>query len=134
MKRLIVAAVGLIGGAAAADDLRGVDRLLCATSQVIICAEEGDCFTVSAWEIDVPEFLVVDLKNKMLSMTKASQENRTSPITTLSRTDGNIFLQGIEGGRAFSFVIDEETGRVTVAVSRDGLTVTVFGACTDTDV
>jgi hypothetical protein len=67
-------------------------------------------------------------------MTKASQENRTSPITTLSRTDGNIFLQGIEGGRAFSFVIDEETGRVTVAVSRDGLTVTVFGACTDTDV
>ena len=32
-----------------------------------------------------------------------------------------------------SFVIDEATGRMTVAVSRDGLSVSVFGACTDTD-
>lgn len=28
----------------------------------------------------------------------------------------------------------EETGRLTVAVSRNGLSVTVFGACTDADI
>jgi len=134
MKRLVVASVGLFGGIAAADDLRGVDRLLCAAAEVTVCGEGIDCFTVPSWEIGVPEFIVVDIKGKMLSTTKASQENRTTPITALSRADGNIYLQGIEAGRAFSFVIHEETGLVTVAVSRDGLTVSVFGVCTDADI
>jgi hypothetical protein len=134
MKRLVIASAGLIGTVAAADDLQGIDRLLCAVSQVIVCAEQSECFTVLAWEIGVPEFVVVDLDKKTLSTTKASQENRTTAFTTLSRTDGNIYLQGMENGRAFSFVIHEETGNVTVAVSRDGLTVTVFGVCTDADI
>lgn len=134
MKRLVVASAGLLGSIAAADDLRGVDRLLCATAAVIVCAEEVECFTIPAWEIDVPEFVVIDLDGKMLSTTKASQQNRSTPIAAISRADGNIYLQGIEGGRAFSFVIHEETGHVTVAVSRDGLTVTVFGACTDAEI
>ena len=53
-----------------------------------------------------------------------------TPIRSLSREDGLIVLQGIEAGRAFSFVIDEESGMVSVAVARDGLTVSIFGACT----
>jgi hypothetical protein len=100
----------------------------------MVCAEGGECFPVPAWEIDIPEFVVVDTRNKTLSTTKASQLNRTTPITALSRADGNLYLQGIEGGRAFSFVIHEETGHVTVAVSRDGVTVSVFGVCTDADI
>jgi len=134
MRRLVVASAGLLGSIAAADDLRGVDRLVCAAAEVVVCAEDLECFTVPAWEIDVPEFIVVDIKNKMLSTTKGSEQNRSTPIAALSRTDGNIYLQGIEGGRAFSFVIHEETGQVTAAVSRDGLTVSVFGVCTDADI
>lgn len=42
-------------------------------------------------------------------------------------------LEAIDFGRAFNFVIDEVTGRMTVAVTLDGLSVTVFGACTDAD-
>jgi len=39
-------------------------------------------------------------------------------------------LQGVEGGRAFSFVISEATGSLSVAVAtKDGAT-TVIGACT----
>ncbi len=40
-------------------------------------------------------------------------------------------LQGIEDGRVFGFVIDEESGVLTVSVARDGISVSVFGACTD---
>ena len=39
-------------------------------------------------------------------------------------------LQGFENGRAFSFLIAEKTGRASIAVARDGLGVSVFGACT----
>ena len=134
MKRLVVASAGLIGSVAAADNLQGVDRLLCATAQVIACVEQDDCYTIAAEDLDVPEFVVVDIRGKTLSTTKASAQNRSTPIASLIRSDGNIYLQGIEGGRAFSFVIHEETGHVTAAIARDGVAVTVFGVCTDADI
>ena len=86
------------------------------------------------WELSIPDFVVIDTKKKTVSTTKASQLNRSTSFAKVEKQDGLIYLQGIEGGRAFSFVIDEATGRMTVAVARDGLSVTVFGACTDTDI
>ena len=52
----------------------------------------------------------------------------------MSRTGGKIFLQGVENGRAFSFLINEATGSLTVAVSRDGVAVAAFGSCTNAKV
>lgn len=135
MKRPVLASLGLlIGAAAAADTVRDVDRLLCAAGQIRACIEDEECYAIPAAEVDVPDFVLIDLENRVLSTTRASQENRTTAIATVSRADGLIYLQGIDSGRAFSFVIDEATGRLTVAVSRDGLSVTVFGACTDANV
>ena len=52
------------------------------------------------------------------------------PVNSLSRKDGQIFLQGVENGRAFSLVINEQTGVLSAAVARENTTVSVFGACT----
>ncbi len=135
MRKLSVTlALIFIGSASFADDLSGLDRFLCSTSQVSVCFEDGDCIQFSTFEADVPQFVVVDTKKKLISTTKASGENRSTPIRSMERDDTTIFLQGLESGRAFSFVIDEGTGLLTAAVSRDGLTVSVFGACTDTDI
>ena len=76
---------------------------------------------------------LVDTKKRTVSTTKASGLDRSTEFTMLKREDGLISVQGVEAGRAFSFVIDELTGRLTAAIARDGLTVTVFGACTDAD-
>ena len=131
MKRsMLMSACLLSCGAALADNLQGVDRLLCATGEIVLCVEGDECYAVLAADIGVPDFVIVDLEAKTLSTTEASQQNRMTPIANISRSEGRIFLQGIERGRAFSFLIDEVTGRVTVAVSRDGATVSVFGACT----
>ena len=46
--------------------------------------------------------------------------------------DGMIVIQGVERGRAFSFLIVEETGMVSIAVAREGEGILVFGACTPT--
>ncbi len=135
MKRYSLTCILILAASAAnADNLENSDRLLCSTSTIRVCLEDGDCYDTHPWEANVPQFLVVDTKKMTLSTTKASDENRSSPIDTLQREDGKIILQGIEAGRAFSFVIDEFTGLVTVAVSRDGLSVSVFGACTDADI
>jgi hypothetical protein len=135
MRKTITAATVLaIFSPALADDVTDSDRLLCSASEVTVCFESSDCVEVMPWELDMPQFIVVDLKKKTLSTTKASGENRSTPIRTLQRDDQEIILQGVEAGRAFSFVIDELTGLLTVAVARDGLSVSVYGACTDADI
>ena len=123
----------LAGGLAHADNLEGVDEMICAAAQVQICIENDTCYSATPAELDVPDFVVIDTRKKTISTTKASNQNRSTEFTSVEKLDGLIYLQGVEGGRAFSFVIDEATGRMTVAVSRDGLSVSVFGACTDTD-
>ena len=134
MKRAIIAsAAALMSSGALADNLANLDRLLCATGQIVLCVEEDECYPVLPWDVGVPDFVVVDLKGKMLSTTKASEENRTTAIASVNRTNGLIYLQGSELGRVFSVVIDEATGRMTAAVARDGATVSVFGACTSAD-
>jgi hypothetical protein len=134
MKKLMIALAALGTGALAqADQLNGVDEFLCAAAQVQICIEGDTCYTASAWELDVPDFVVIDLAQKKVSTTKASGLNRSTSFTSASRSNGQIVLQGLEAGRAFSFVIDEATGRITVAVARDGIAVNIFGVCTGTD-
>ena len=44
--------------------------------------------------------------------------------------DDAFYLQGVERGRAFSFVINKSTGFMSAAIAREFLTVTGFGACT----
>ena len=134
MKKLAIAVAGILtGGLAQADNLEGVDEMICAASQVHICLENDTCYSATPAELDVPDFVVIDTGKKTISTTKASNENRSTSFTSAGKSDGLIYLQGIEGARAFSFVIHEATGRMTVSVARDGLSVTVFGACTDTN-
>ena len=134
MRRIYIAFVGLfVAGAAGAENLEDVDEMVCATATTKLCLETGECYTAMPWELSLPEFVVVDLDKKKISTTKSSSENRSTEVTMVETEEGVIFLQGVERGRAFSFVIDEMTGRMTAAVSRDGLSITVFGACTSTD-
>jgi hypothetical protein len=134
MKKLFFAALGLaVSTTVAAEDVTGVDRLVCAAGQAQICLETGECYDATPWELSVPDFVIIDTKKGVISTTKASGEDRSTKFTKSDRKEGLITLQGVEGARAFSFVIHAATGRMTAAIARDGLSVTVFGACTATD-
>lgn len=125
-------ALGVLGAptTASADDLTGAQSLLCTPLEVSVCTEDTDCVVSNALDLNLPQFLEIDLKGKRMATTKASGEDRSTPIRTLERENGLIYIQGIESGRAFSFVISESTGLLSVAVARDGKAVSVFGACT----
>ena len=131
MKKLLFACLGLtISAVVAAEDVTDVTRMVCSSGQAQICLETGDCYAAVPWELAVPDFVIIDTKKETIATTKASGLNRSTEFTKIERKDGLIHLQGVEGGRAFSFVIHEKTGRLTAAIARDGLSVTVFGACT----
>ena len=127
---LVVLALLGLSAAVLADDLAGADRFVCAPAQVNICTENGLCESVMPWEVNVPRFLDFDLKKKRIGTTEASGENRVTPIQSMHEQEGAIYLQGVEQGRAFSIVIDRASGVMSVAVARQYLTVTGFGACT----
>lgn len=127
-----ITALLFAASAACAEDLTGVDEFVCAAGQAQICVEADTCYPTTAWELSMPEFVVIETARGTISTTRASGLNRSSRFRTHERADGLIFLQGIEGGRAFSFVIHEASGQMTATVARDGAVVTVFGFCTDT--
>ena len=104
--------------------------MLCTAVQATVCDDAANCVIENPWDLNIPQFLEINLRDKTVSTTKASGENRSTPIRTLLREDGLIVLQGVEGGRAFSFVIEEKSGLLSAAVAREGKTVSVFGACT----
>ena len=131
--RITTCAVALAAMSAAVlrgDDVTGRDRLLCTAVQSTQCTPDGECRSAPPWELNIPQFLEVDLKNKTATTTKASGENRSSPIGNVSREGGMIVFQGVQNERAFSFVISESTGMASIAVAREGSTVSIFGACT----
>jgi hypothetical protein len=134
MKNFAIACAGLLASSIAlAENLEDTDELLCAAARAQICFENGECFEAAPWELSIPDFVVIDTKKKSISTTKASGEDRTSPFTSVDRENGTIHLQGKEAERIFSFVINESTGHMTVAIVRDGVSVNIFGVCTDTD-
>ena len=127
---VISALVLLVPQIAVAENVSGADVMICSGVEATVCSIELGCEIGAPWLWGIPEFVEIDLKAKKVSTTAASGANRETPITSLVRSDGRIFLQGVERGRAFSFVIGEETGLLTAAVARDEITVSVFGACT----
>jgi len=128
---LVVASVALVGaGTLAAEPVNGATRILCSSTNLGVCVDTGECEVGPAWTLDVPEFIEVDLAKKTLSSTEASGRNRVSHVVNMNRDGGSIVLQGVENGRAYSIAIEESTGRMTAAVTRDWLGVIVFGQCT----
>lgn len=131
LARLSIALLVLAAPASVwADNLTGASTFLCTAVQTSRCGAEGDCVTAPPWTLNVPQFIIVDLDDKELRTTEASGENRITPLKNVERKEGVLFLQGVQGGRAFSFVIAEETGMASVAMATDGFGVMVFGACT----
>lgn len=113
-----------------ADDLTGASRILCTCVQATRCLEGGDCVIDLPWNMNIPQFIEIDLASKRMSTTPASGENRATVADTLRREKGKIVLQGFENGRAFSIFVDEVSGMLSAAVAADGQAVAVFGACT----
>lgn len=115
---------------AIADSVKDAGRLLCVPGNVSHCVLGQGCDMELPETENVPEFIEIDLKKKTLSSTKASGQDRTTPILSQARSAGYIYLQGVENGRTFSMVISESTGDLTFVVATDGETASMFGGCT----
>jgi hypothetical protein len=112
-------------GAAGKHD--GSTPLLCVPIAVTECGAEGECKRGTASSVNLPQFIRVDLK---AMTTRSEEEKRESPVKTVEHMNGKLILQGTQGERGWTMLIEEDTGRMSATVTADGEGFVVFGACT----
>ena len=120
----------LLSNALLADDLTDSNSLLCYGWSASVCSIEGECELTAPWELDMPDFLRLDLRAGVVMSTETAPAEREVEIQTQVREDGTIGLQGRQGERAYSWLIVEATGEGTLTMSTPGEGITVFTLCT----
>jgi len=113
--------------APAAGPFDGSVPLLCAVIESMECEQGEGCEKRTLEEINLPRFLNVDFKARLLA---AADDSRSTPIQRVERVDGHVILQGLQGARAWSFAIEEATGGLSAVILDQRDAFTVFGACT----
>jgi hypothetical protein len=120
-------------GAVLAEDLSGSDSLLCYGLSATRCELGAACEALAPWQLNLPDFVKLDLRGKRIHTTAASSEERETPLQSVQRDNGTILIHGSQGGRAFSWLIDEMSGDGTLSVAGHGQGVTVFTVCAAVD-
>ena len=123
----------LYSGAVVADDISGSDSLLCYGLSAVRCEVGETCAPMAPWQLDIPDFVKLDLVGKRIETTAASNHPRETPLQTVQRENGTILIHGSQGGRAFSWLVMETSGEGTLSVAGHGIGVTVFTVCTAVD-
>jgi hypothetical protein len=128
--RCIGTVLFLVPAALLADNLTGSTRFVCTSWAAARCTADGVCESAPPWKLNIPDFVRLDLGAKVIATTAAASEDRTTQIERTQRANGLIVLNGMQGQRAWSWVINEASGEGTLTISSEGDGVTIFSACT----
>ena len=120
--------VGLIPTVILAAPYDGSSPFLCATITALECVNTGECQRQMVENINFPQFVTVDVSKKVIHA--ATAHHGKADIKSAERLNGHLILQGAQGERGWSMLIDEETGKMSTAVVGDGAGFVIFGACT----
>ena len=126
----IVSATPLMMTEAAASGIVSADNIVCATIDVVACVDDTACVQGTAKNFDLPEFVIIDTKKKVIRATLESGHKNVSPIKTLESSGEHLILQGIENSRGWSLAIDTKSGDMSGSLVGEGLSFLVFGNCT----
>jgi hypothetical protein len=122
----IVAALALMtSGAAAAGDFDGSKLLICAPVEAMDCVPGEGCSKERPEDVGAPNFLRIDFANKVIVGPK-----QTTPILLMDKSDDQLLLQGKELGYAWTLVLDQESGMMTVTLVNREAAFVLFGPCT----
>ena len=123
--------ISLLPLVSAAGDFDGSKPLICAAIFSAECnARDQECITGAPWMINIPVFMKVDFEAKQVTTTKQHETPRTSSISYVGKLgDGYTAIQGIDDAYAWSMLIAEETGSMTLSIAGEDTGYLVFGAC-----
>lgn len=105
----------------------GTERpLQCALAQAANCDEAASCDAVTLEQIAVPDSLRVDFAAGQLA---SADGTRTSPIASVEVLEPVLVLQGHQGGRGWTMVIDRTTGHLIATLADREGSFALAGGC-----
>lgn len=126
----------LLASSAIAGSFDGSQSLVCAAMDVVECLPGGECKRVLAEDIDFPDFLQLNFKDKLIRAEQMGRKDLKTDIERMESVDGKLILQGAEDGRegtkdglGWTMAIDEESGKLVFSASGTEVAFVVFGAC-----
>ncbi len=125
---MILLCIIILPASSIAGDFDGSKPLICSTMEAIQCIPGELCNRVKPEDINFPLFLKVNFKDKTISGLRKDGELLSTNIKTMERENGNLIMQGIQNGKAWSMIITEATGKMDLTVSGDQIGFIVFGA------
>ena len=118
------------GAANAKDIFDGSSSLICATIEVVACMNGTNCTRGQARKFDLPEFMTVDFKKKIIHVTyDGGSTEAESPIKNFEISGTQLILQGIENNHGWTMAIHRDSGRMSLSAVGDELSYSMFGAC-----
>ncbi len=118
------------GVAIAKEAYDGTSNFICATQGVMACVDGAICSRGQARDFDMPDFMMVDFKGKMIRATYDSGKEATSTIKNMESSGNQLILQGVENNHGWSVAVHRENGRMSAGAVGDEVSFTLFGACT----
>ncbi len=128
--------VSLASPVSHAGDFDGSKPFLFSIKTVLECAPNGESHIVTAEELEMPQFFIVDCKKMTISPFPPIAGRRDGVIKRMEHIDGKLILQGaddgvehIRDGVGWTAAISEENGRAVVTASGEDVGFVIFGAC-----
>lgn len=123
-------AVGTLSSGAYAGAISGKVDVICASVSVVGCTG-GNCIQGQAHTFDMPDFMFIDVKRKLVHASNESGKEVSSPIKNFEVTDSEIILQGIEDHRGWTLGIERDNGKMSLSSTGAEVSFMVFGNCTE---
>jgi hypothetical protein len=108
----------------------GSQPFLCAPVDIVSCGSGGRCNKETAVSLDLPRFLKFDVGQNQITGTRPNGEVLKAAIDKVQHVEDRMVLQGIEGHLAWSVLIGEDNGDMTLTAGGDKVGFVAFGACT----
>lgn len=106
--------------------------LLCAITETVECNAVGNCTSLSANDVGLPDFLLIDLAaGKVREATTVSLRETSFKVNPA--VDGMTILSGVDGRRGWSAVLSDENTRLTASISDEEVGFVVFANCRPED-
>jgi hypothetical protein len=126
----VAVAAAFAATSVAAQGIDGKKDVVCAVMDVVACLEEESCLQGRASSFDLPEFIILDAKAKVIRPAYEGGEKAVSPVKNVERNGNHLILQGVENGRGWDIAIDTESGKMRAASVGDAVSFLAFGSCT----
>lgn len=126
---LLLLLTGFAAAASADASFDGSKKMICSVAETHECVEGQTCERGTAVHVRLPNLIRIDVGKKRIDILDEDRKDERTEIGRVQTAEDVLFLQGIEGTRAWSAAVHISNGAFVLSVTDPNDAVTAFGWC-----